>query len=222
MNLQLFSIVLGVFGLALALMGIRSLWRARFWSAGATLVSSAVLLGAAGLVFVVASNVYTYSRLTYEEPVADLIFKAVGPKQFQATLIRTPSGDMQVFTMHGDEWQLDARVLKWRGWATLLGLDAQYRLERLSGRYLDIEAERNAKRSVYQLSDNPGIDVWSWAIDHPKWTPFVDAVYGSATFLPMADGARYRVSLSQTGLLARPMNPSATSAVERWPTGGAQ
>ncbi|HEX5690616.1 MAG TPA: hypothetical protein VFX76_11470, partial [Roseiflexaceae bacterium] len=198
--------------------GLRRLFRARFWSAGASLLGSAILIGAAALLFVVASNLYTYSRLTYEQPVADLIFKTTGPQRYQATLIRAPSGEMQVFTISGDEWQLDARVLKWRGWANLLGLDAQYRLERLGGRYLDIEQERTAARSVYRLSDNPGIDVWTWALDNPKWTPFVDAVYGSATFLPMADGARYRVTLSQTGLLARPMNATATSAVERWPT----
>jgi hypothetical protein len=137
-------------------------------------------------------------------------------------LVRIPSGDIQVFTLNGDEWQLDARVLKWRGWANVLGLDAQYRLERLSGRYRDIEQERNAPRSVYALSDNPGIDLWTWTIDHPTWLPFVDAVYGSATYLPMADGARYRVNMSQSGLLARPMNGHAQGAVAQGSTTAAQ
>jgi hypothetical protein len=179
---------------------------------------SAIVLGGGAVVFVVAINLYTYSRLTYEAPIADLIFKATGPQRFQVTLIRAPSGDMQVFAVTGDEWQLDARVLKWRGWATLLGLDTQYRLERLSGRYLDIDHERTGPRSVFRLSDNPKIDILAWSIDHPRWVPFVDSVYGSATYLPMADGARYRVTLSQSGMLARPMNATATSAVERWPT----
>jgi hypothetical protein len=218
MNLTAVAIVLSAVGLLLAVVAIRSLWRARFWSAGTSLLFSLIMLGAGAVVFVVASNLYTYARLTYEQPIADIVFKAAGPQKFQATLIRTPSGDLQVFAVSGDEWQLDARVLKWRGWTTLLGLDAQYRLERLGGRYLNIDQERNERRSVYALSANPGVDFWSWAIAHPRWTPFVDAVYGSATFLPMADGARYRVTLSQTGLVARPMNANAASAVERWPT----
>jgi hypothetical protein len=218
MNLQAISIVLIIFGLFLAAIGLRSLWRARFWSAGATLLTSAIVLGCAAVVFVVASNLYTYSRLVYEAPVADLIFKATGPQRYQVTLIRVPSGQMQVFAITGDEWQLDARVLKWRGWVTLLGLDAQYRLERLSGRYVDIDQERTAPRSVFRLNETPATDFLTWSIDHPRWVPFVDAVYGSATFLPMADGARYRVSLSQSGMLARPMNTTATSAVDRWPT----
>ena len=109
----------------------------------------------------------------------------------------------------GDEWQLDARVLKWKGWANLLGLDAQYRLERVSGRYRQIEQERKDERTVYALSENPGIDLWTMSIDHRRWLPFVDAVYGSAVYLPMADGARYEVSITQSGLVARPVNDVA-------------
>jgi hypothetical protein len=46
--------------------------------------------------------------------------------------------------------------------------------------------------------------------------PIIDAVYGSATYLPMADGALYEVSLSHTGLLARPLNASAEEAINTW------
>jgi hypothetical protein len=222
MNLQALSAVLIVFGLLLGLIGLRRVWRRKFVSGSASFLSACLLGFAAALVFVIAGNLRTYARLTYEAPVADLIFKAAGPKRFEATLIRAPSGAMQVFTVNGDEWQLDARVLKWKGWANVLGLDAQYRLERLSGRYLEIDDEREAPRTVYALSQNPGIDFWQWATQHSRWTPFVDATYGSATYLPMADGARYRVSMSQTGLVARPMNTNATGAVERWPTSAAK
>jgi hypothetical protein len=216
MNIHALSIVLVFFGVVLAIVGLRRLWHARLWSAGLSLLGSAVFFVSALTVFVVAQNLITYSRLTYEAPVADLVFKAAGTQQYQATLIRAPNGEMQVFAITGDEWQLDARVLKWRGWSTLLGLDPQFRLERLSGRYRDIEKERTATRSVYALSDNPGLDLWTWSLTHPRWLPFVDAVYGSATFLPMADGARYRVTLSQTGLLARPLNATAESAITQW------
>ena len=83
-------------------------------------------------------------------------------------------------------------MLKWRGFANLLGLDARYRLERLGGRYVEIEQERSAARSVYALGAAPALDLWLLARAYPRWLPFVDAVYGSATYLPMADGARYR------------------------------
>jgi hypothetical protein len=216
MNFQAISIILLLFGLILAAIGLRNLFRARFWAAGSGLMAGGIFLAAASVLFLIASNLHTYARLTYEAPVAELQFEASGPQRYQATLLRLPAGERQTFTVNGDEWQLDARVLKWQGWANVLGLDAQYRLERISGRYRDIEQERNGDRSVYPLSDNPGWDLWTWTIDNPGRLPFVDAVYGSATYLPMADGARYRVTISQTGLLARPMNTAAETAAKSW------
>jgi len=206
------AIALALFGLVLLALACQRIYRARLIAGSGALLGGTALLALAGLLFVVSLNLRTYARLTYEAPVAELVFEKRGPRSYQLTMVRIPAGDLQIFMLEGDEWQLDARVLKWKGWATLLGLDAQYRLERLSGRYRDIEDERTAKRTVYPLTENPGLDLWNLATDHPDRLPFVDAVYGSATYLPMADGARYRVTLSQTGLLARPMNPAAAQA----------
>jgi hypothetical protein len=167
------------------------------------------LLALAALVVAFAVNLRSYARLAHEEPVAELSFEARGPQRFLATLTVLPERGTRRFELAGDEWQLDARVLKWRGWANLLGLDARYRLERVSGRYRDLEQERGATRSVYALGDEPAIDLWSLAKDYPDWLPFVDAVYGSATYLPMAAGARYEVTLTQSGLVARPQTAAA-------------
>jgi len=218
MNLQLLAGILGLFGAVLLIVALRRLRRLRLVSGGGAFLFSAAFLSTAGLLFVVATNLRTYARLTYEAPVAELLFEARGPQRFHVTLTRLPRGEMQSFDMNGDEWQMDARVLKWKGWANVLGLDALFRLERLSGRYRDIEAERTAPRTVYGLADNPGWDVWSWALNHPNWLPFVDTSYGSATYLPMAQGARYRVAVSQTGLLARPLNAAADLATQNWAT----
>jgi hypothetical protein len=40
--------------------------------------------------------------------------------------------------------------------------------------------------------------------------------FGTATYLPMADGATYHVSLNTPGLFARPMNAAARRAVKDW------
>jgi hypothetical protein len=215
MTLETLSLIVGIVAALLLMIGLRRLVRARFVTGASSLFLSLALIGVSGLLLVVGTNLHTYSRLTYETPLAELIFEGRGPQRFRATIARYPAGDRQVFMLSGDEWQLDARVLKWRGWANLIGLDAQYRLERLSGRYRDIDQERKSTRSVYALSDNPGIDLWTWAQDHPTWLPFVDSVYGSATYLPMADGARYKVSLTQSGLIARAVNPAADTAAKK-------
>ena len=209
MNSDAIALIIAIFGGLLLILACQRLIRARFLAAGGTAVAGFLLLACAGLFFVVSLNLHTYARLTYERPVAELVFEAQGPQSYRATLTEMPSGEMQIFMLAGDEWQLDARVLKWKGWANLLGLDAQYRLERVGGRYRDIEQERHAPRTVYALSENPGVDLWRMSTEHPRWLPFVDAVYGSATYMPMADGARYQVSITQSGLIARPLNPAA-------------
>lgn len=211
MNAEAIAIVVAVFGGLLLLLACQRLLRARFLAAGGNALMGCLLLAGAALFFVVSLNLHTYARLTYEQPVAEIVFEQHSPQSYRATLTRMPTGEMQIFTLAGDEWQLDARVLKWKGWANLLGLDAQYRLERVSGRYRDIEQERTAERTVYALSENPGIDVWEMSTKHSRWLPFVDAVYGSATYMPMAQGARYQVALTQSGLIARPLNQQAAA-----------
>jgi hypothetical protein len=208
-NSDAIAIVIAVFGGLLFILACQRLFRGRFVAAGATMLMSVVMLVVAALMFVVAVNLQTYSRLTYERPIAQIVFESRGPQRYRATLTRIPGGDMQMLVLAGDEWQLDARVLKWQGWANLVGLDAQYRLERVSGRYRDIEQEKHAERTVYGLSENPGVDLWTLSTEYPTWLPFIDAVYGSATYLPMADGARYEVALTQSGLIARPVNQAA-------------
>jgi hypothetical protein len=209
-------VLIAIFGLLLLALACQRLFRARFLAAGGSALMGFLLLAIAGLLFVVSLNLHTYARLTHEKPVAEIVFEARGPQRYRATLAQVPSGEMQMFVLAGDEWQLDARVLKWKGWANLLGLNAQYRLERVSGRYRDVEQERKDERTVYALSENPGVDLWTLSADYPRWLPFVDAVYGSATYLPMADGARYEVSITQSGLMARPLNDAAETAAASW------
>ena len=199
------AIALAALGILLLLAGFRRLFHRRFFAAGRAWLGGVVLVAAALLLFGMASNLHTYARLTHEQPVAQLAFEQIGEQQYRATLTRQPAGEVTKLNLAGDEWQLDARVLKWRGWANLLGFDARYRLERLSGRYRDIAQERSAPRTVHELGEARGIDVWALAQARPRWLPFVDAMYGSATYLPMAEGARYEVSLGQAGLIARPM-----------------
>lgn len=216
MDTDAIAITLAGFGLILLILAVQRLRRARYLAAGSTALFGLLFLAVAGGFFIIALNLRTYSRLTYEQPVAELVFEARGPQDFQAIVTQIPSGSLQILRVNGDEWQMDARILKWRGWANLLGLNAQYRLERFSGRYRDIEQERSAPRSVYALADNPGVDIWTLAANGSRWVPFVDAVYGSATYLPMANGARYQVTLTQSGLLARPINDAASQAVAGW------
>jgi hypothetical protein len=120
------------------------------------------------------------------------------------------------YQLRGDEWQIDARVLKWRAIGNLLGFDSLYRLERLSGRYGDITQEKSAPRTVFALAEDPGVDFWSLLRRHHQYVPLADALYGSAAYVPMAEGAEYAVSVSASGLVVRPGNDAARQAVGGW------
>jgi len=160
-------------------------------------------------------DLLTYQRLTREQDAARLEFSRIGDRHYNARL-EYPGKNVQSFELLGDEWQIDARVLKWRPLANLFGFDTVYRLERISGRYRDIESERNAKRSVYALNEPAFLDIWQIARRYKDNLRWVDALYGSAIFLPMANDAQYQVSVSQSGVLARPLNEAARQAVGSW------
>lgn len=177
---------------------------------------SGLLLGCiVAIILLVGMNLLTYARFTAEQPVATIRFRKFSPQHFAVTLTR-PEGHVVRTTLAGDEWELEARIIKWTGIATLIGFQPLYRLQRLSGRYTRIEEARSHLPSVASLAKEPGINLWDLAHRESGWLPFVDATYGTGVFLPMHDGARYRVSLSVTGLLARPANTAAEKAVREW------
>ena len=186
-------------------------------------VFGGVLIGATALVLIllsavaalIAANLQTYQRLSFEQPAGELQLTRTGDREFNAVLTY-PSGEHANFALRGDEWQIDARVLKWHAFANLVGFDSAYRLDRIGGRYTRLEDERSQPRSVYSLNQPERVDLWDLVHRYHSWVPWMDALYGSATFLPMADGALYEIKVSQSGLVARPLNQAAREAVAGW------
>lgn len=177
------------------------------------------------LIFIVLllafSNLNTYNRLVYESDIAEILIKQVAQQQFLLKFINTTqpviTGDQKDFQLSGDEWRLDARIIKWKGWANVIGLDSYYQLERLSGRYSDIKQANSLLPSAYQLSGpQKGVSIWKLKQLMESNLPFLDAYFGQSVFLPMQDGARYRLSITQTGLVVRPANEAANQALEGW------
>jgi hypothetical protein len=178
------------------------------------LVGGIVVLIATAAALVTA-NLYTYARLTHEQEAARIVTRRLAERHF-AVGVQTRDRPARYYRVQGDEWQIDARVLKWRALGALLGFDTVYRLERLSGRYGDVQSEKSAPRTVYELAQDPGIDLWSFARRYPAYVPLADAYYGSAAYVPMAEGAEYAVSVSASGVVVRPANDAARKALGDW------
>lgn len=221
-HLTLVSVLIAIVGLAFTATGIKRLIQRRFLKAAGLEFSGLFFLLLASSAFLLASNLYTYQRLVYEQVIAEITFQKLSAQQYRADINALDSDFQKTVNLKGDEWQLDAQVLTWQGVATLFGLDANYRLHRISGRYVDIDEEQQRPRSVFSLVkkraliENEKFDLWQFANKYQDWLHWVDAAYGSAVFLPMTDGAKYSVAISRTGLIARPANDEARKAVSQW------
>jgi len=208
-------IVFALAGILFLMAAVRRLARRRLVGGMLNGATALVLILLSICAALIAANLRTYQRLSYEQPAGELQLTRTGERQFNAVLTY-PSGERANFALRGDEWQADARVLKWHALANVVGFDSAYRLERIGGRYTRVEDELAQPRTVYALNPPQRIDPWDLVQRYHSWIPWVDALYGSATFLPMADGALYEIKVSQSGLVSRPLNQAARDAVGSW------
>ena len=123
---------------------LRQIRRGRLLRATGSLACGATTAALASAGILLLISYLGYDRLTAEEHVADIQFTRSAADEYTARLMLDGRLDKLV-TLRGDEWQLDARIVTWKPPATILGLSPVYQLERLSGRYSDIERERSAR-----------------------------------------------------------------------------
>ncbi len=213
MIFTLLALFFSVVGLYIGYKAARMLWQNSWFIGFCRGLSGLGFLALAALMGVTAYDVYSYQQVLQEQVVATINFDRIEDQHYFAVLA-DKEGKEQRVELRGDQWQLDARILKWNGYLATLGIKPAFRLERLSGRYYDIEKETTAKRTAHRVTDSLyGVDLWRILNTHPEWIPAIDAVYGSATYLPMKDGALFEITLSNTGLIARPVNVAAREAV---------
>jgi hypothetical protein len=211
-----FAVIGVLIALPLLIVAVRRLVKLRLAAGTFYFLFGAVFVLLGVIAGLVAASLHGYQRLTSEQLAARVSLRQLGERQYALSL-EVPGTAPRHFEIRGDEWQIDARVLKWKPAATIAGFDTVYRLERLSGRYSDVEAERTAPRTVHALgaTDEP-LDLWALARRYQSWVPMVDALYGSAAYVPMAPEASYLVSVSASGLIVRPGNDAAKKAVGGW------
>ena len=123
MNYTLAPLILFAFSLFFILAGAWILLRQKWllqWLKG---TGGLLLVGIAVYLSVFALNIYGYREYAQEVPVATVSFRQSGEQSFIATVTRT-DGVAEDFRLKGDQWQLDARILKWKVPFALLGLSS--------------------------------------------------------------------------------------------------
>ncbi|MBI3333471.1 MAG: hypothetical protein HYZ93_05220 [Candidatus Omnitrophica bacterium] len=167
-----------------------------------------IVLAGAGFLFAIRS----YRVFTEEELVAVVRCEAPAkgsPHRFLLSVTPVAKGvpeSARSYGMVGDQWAIGGEILKWHPWLNLAGIKSCHKLTRLSSRYLKARAEQAEPRSVYDLNGGTS-PMWQWLYRFQQWLPFVEAVYGNATYVMAQPGSRWGVYVSLSGYLVKPLPP---------------
>lgn len=165
--------------------------------------------------FLTAQQLKTFVFVSSDAAIAEVTIERLHTEKFLLSLVIEDEKHHR-YEVYGDEWQLDCRVLTWHPLVAVFGLDPLFRMERLSGRYQSIESEYTKIRTMYDLGGEALSDSsWQYLIQYLDGS-LIRAYFGAALYAPMADGAKYGVYLSDTGLELKPHNDQAVVALRSW------
>lgn len=211
------AVAAALFGLAALIQSfaVRRRWRQRRrLSACHRSLWLLVLLSLALVLCALSLSLDGYRRLVAEQPVAQIGVRAFGPQQW-ALRVDLADGTHESVQLAGDDWQLDARVIKWTPKAVSLGAQPLYRVERISGRWRDTDKAQSTLPTVGAIGGDGMLDLWQLKRKYPAWLPWVDADFGSAAYMPLIDGARYDVTIAAAGgLVARPADAQTKAKLD--------
>lgn len=203
MTIGIAALILATIGVLLLVAAIFILKKRRYIASFAGVCLAVTLFSMAGLLITVSAATKGYRALTKEEVAAVVTIEPTAPQKFNA-LFRFPDGREARFGLAGDQFYVDARILKWKPIVNILGLHTAYELDRIAGRYCLLEDETTKPRTVYNLLTDKPLDMYVLRQKHAFLKPLLDVEYGSATFTTASAGT-YEVRVSTTGLLVRPV-----------------
>lgn len=201
-KLVIIAIVFAALSLGFLLGAVASIRKRRFMGSVFGIVLTLLFLSLSALFATISISTQGYRALTREEVAATVVVDRLSPTRFKASFTFA-DGREEVFTLAGDEFYVDAHILKWKPFANVLGLHTNYELDRVAGRYLRVEDEQSMRRTVYPLAEEKPVNMYDLRSRFPLLKPLVDAEYGSATFIAVDDWGKFEVRVSTTGLLIR-------------------
>lgn len=212
-------LVVAAFGLLVIVRGAAHFFRGRGGRAASHFVIGTPLALAGLAAGLIALNAQAFARLSHENLVANVAVKSLDASQnrWRITIQRMDIPNLvQICDIQGDEWEMSARVQKWKPWANVLGLDTTYTLDQITNMYFSAARANGRPITACDLrGPPPKVDEYvprSWLF----W--LIDQAYteqrrfGSAAYMPNADGAVYKVTMTQSGLNAEPLNAAAATA----------
>lgn len=207
--LQLAAACFGLIGFILLIAAVVALKRRRPFRFILRLLFSLLLLSLAALAGVIGIGMQGYRALTREEVAARVVVQPLGPQRFSATFHIPSRPETIYYELAGDAIYVDAHILKWKPIVNVLGLHTAYELDRVAGRYDDVEQERASVRTVHTLTPDRRVDLFGLRTRYAFLAPVLDAEYGSGTFVRVTAPTELEIRVSTTGLLIRPADTQA-------------
>ena len=166
---------------------------------GLGLVLAIVIVGS----LLVISPFYIYDVFNQEFPIARLEFTHSGDNAWTAWLSRGDFCTREEYPVMGDQFQVDAGFVKWKGPAVLLGFRPRYRLDRLSGRYRDVQAQNTQTGLAHDLAPDMLFDFFDENTRESTDGWLIDTTYGSSVYYAIDPLLRYTVYATEDGLILR-------------------
>jgi hypothetical protein len=195
----------GLLGVILVIAGLVALRKRRPFRFVIRTVLGMVLLALGALGGAIGIGLQGYRALTREDLAARIVVQPIGPQLFSATVHIPGRAESSYYELAGDAVYVDAHILKWKPMVNVLGLHTAYELDRIAGRYADVEQERAARRTVHTLAPDRWVNLFALRTRYAALAPLLDAEYGSGTFAAVTEPAEFHVLVSTSGLLIRPV-----------------
>ena len=189
-------------GLIFFMATVAALRKKKFFSSAFRFLLVLLALSTAGLLGMIVIATEGYLALTHEATAAIVKTEPLGAKEFTAHF-RFPDGREASYRLSGDAPYVDAHILKWKPLVNMLGLQTAYELDRVAGRYMELKEERENIRTVFHLSRDKPVNMFSLRQRYSLFRPLLDAEYGSASFINSDKPAQFEIRVSATGLLIR-------------------
>jgi hypothetical protein len=155
-----------------------------------------------GSLFVV-SPFYVYQVFNQELPVGRLEFQLTDELEYLAMLTEGSSCNQTQYRILGDQFQLDAGFVKWKGPAVLLGFKPRYRLDRLSGRYRETVQQNSMPTLAHDLAPDLLFDFFDDNNSDSENHWLIDTTYGSSVYHDIDPLLTYTILATEDGLILR-------------------
>ena len=197
--LVLLSLISAALALVCFIAGVAALRKRRLLGSAFGFVLGLLFLTSGALFVTISISTQGYRALTREETAAIIETRPTAPQRFEAT-VTFADGRRQTFLVWGDQIYVDAHILKWKPLVNVLGLHTAYELDRIGGRFIDLEQERTSERTLFSLKQAKPLDMFSLRQSYTVLSPLLDAEYGSATYIGVDEPATFEIRVSTTGL----------------------